>query len=68
MPIIKEPFQRLVVDIIGPLARPSKSGKRYILTIVDYATHYPEAVTLSGISAPKVAEALVTLFPHGVFQ
>ena len=62
MPIIEEPFTRVVVDIIGPLAQPSHSGKRYILTVVDYATRYPEAVALSNIQAETVAEALVKVF------
>ncbi|XP_040262454.1 uncharacterized protein LOC120978250, partial [Bufo bufo] len=62
MPIIDEPFTRVAVDIIGPLAQPSRSGKRYILTIVDYATRYPEAVALSNIQAETVAEALVKVF------
>ncbi|XP_044133676.1 uncharacterized protein LOC122926366, partial [Bufo gargarizans] len=62
MPIIEEPFTRVAVDIIGPLAQPSRSGKRYILTIVDYATRYPEAVALSNIQAETVAEALVKVF------
>ncbi|XP_040182565.1 uncharacterized protein LOC120915829, partial [Rana temporaria] len=62
MPIIEEPFTRVAVDIIGPLAQPSRSGKRYILTVVDYATRYPEAVALSNIQAETVAEALVKVF------
>ncbi|XP_040278175.1 uncharacterized protein LOC120993770, partial [Bufo bufo] len=62
MPIIEEPFTRVAMDIIGPLAQPSRSGKRYILTIVDYATRYPEAVALSNIQAETVAEALVKVF------
>jgi hypothetical protein len=35
---------------------------RYILTMVDYATRYPEAVALSSIETEKVAEALVDMF------
>lgn len=37
-------------------------GNRYILTMVDYATRYPEAVALKSVEAETVAEALVTLF------
>jgi len=33
--------------LVGPLTPSSSSGKRYILTLVDYATRYPEAVALS---------------------
>ncbi|XP_063813504.1 uncharacterized protein LOC135052435, partial [Pseudophryne corroboree] len=62
LPIVGEPFQRVAVDIVGPLPVPSRSGKRYILTVVDYATRYPEAVALSAITAEKVADALLGIF------
>lgn len=62
LPIIEQPFHRVAVDLIGPLRRPSSSGKSYILTVVDYATRYPEAVALSNIEAETVAEALVRIF------
>ena len=32
---------------------------KYILTLVDYATRYPEAVALPSIEMETVAEALV---------
>ncbi|XP_075174834.1 uncharacterized protein LOC142245764 [Anomaloglossus baeobatrachus] len=32
LPIIDEPFRRVAVDLVGPLAIPSSSGKRFILT------------------------------------
>uniref|UniRef100_A0A8C5QT38 Gypsy retrotransposon integrase-like protein 1 n=1 Tax=Leptobrachium leishanense TaxID=445787 RepID=A0A8C5QT38_9ANUR len=62
MPIIQEPFSRVAVDIIGPLPCPSATGKRYILTVVDYATRYPEAVALSNIQADTVADGLLQVF------
>uniref|UniRef100_A0A8W8J3E4 Uncharacterized protein n=1 Tax=Magallana gigas TaxID=29159 RepID=A0A8W8J3E4_MAGGI len=37
-------------------------GNRYILTLVDYATRYPEAIPLPGIETERVAEALVDIF------
>ncbi|XP_068111085.1 uncharacterized protein [Hyperolius riggenbachi] len=62
LPVIGEPFQRVAVDIIGPLPIPSSSGKKYILTVVDYATRYPEAAALSSLRADKVADALLGIF------
>jgi transposase InsO family protein len=59
-----EPFIRIAMDIVGPLPR-SSSGKRYIL---DYATHYPEAVALRTIDANDVAEELLALSRVGVPQ
>ena len=62
MPLVDIPFQRIAVDIVGPLDPPSYKKNRYILTIVDYATRYPEAIPLPGIEAERVAEALVDVF------
>ena len=59
MPLIEEPFQRVAVDIVGPLEPVTDKGNRYILTIVDYATRYPEAVPLPRIETERVAEALI---------
>uniref|UniRef100_A0A8C5PQ64 Integrase catalytic domain-containing protein n=1 Tax=Leptobrachium leishanense TaxID=445787 RepID=A0A8C5PQ64_9ANUR len=62
LPIVGEPFRRVAVDLIGPLAVPSTTGKKYILTVVDYATRYPEAVALRDIHAETVAGALLQIF------
>ena len=61
MPIIKEPFERIAMDIVGPLPR-SRSGNRFILVICDYATRYPEAVPLRTIDAENIAEELIKFF------
>jgi len=62
MPLIETPFQRVAVDLVGPIAPCTDRGGRYILTLVDYATRYPEATVLKNIEAETVAEALVTMF------
>jgi len=62
MPIIDTPFDRVAVDLIGPIAPASEKGNRYILTMADYAIRYPEAVVLKDITAETVAEALVNMF------
>ena len=49
------------MDIVGPLPR-SSSGKRFILVICDYATHYPEAVALRTIDANQITEELISFF------
>lgn len=62
MPTIDTPFQRVVVDIVGPIAPATSKGNRYILTMVDYATRYPDAVALADITTEPVAKALVEMF------
>lgn len=53
LPVIDEPFKRVTVDIVGPLAIPSSLGKRFILMVVDYATRYLEAVALSSLGQTR---------------
>ena len=61
MPVIQTPFLQIAMDIVGPLHR-TKRGHWFILTIVDYATRYPEAIALSSTEAPNIARELVQLF------
>ena len=62
MPLIDQPFKRVAVDLVGPISPPSEKGRQYILTLVDYATRYPETIALKRINTPIVAEALVDMF------
>ena len=62
MPLIDTPFKRVAVDIVGPIEPRSDKKSRYILTMIDYATRYPEAVALPSIETERVAEALVEMF------
>lgn len=62
MPLIDQPFRRIAVDLIGPLKPHTDRGHQYILTVVDYATRYPEAIPLKKIDTENVAEALLELY------
>lgn len=62
MPVISTPFSRVAVDLIGPITPASDEGHRWILTVVDYATRYPEAVALKAIDTITVAESLLEVF------
>lgn len=62
VPVIEVPFKRVAVDLVGPIEPRSEQGNRYILTLVDYATRYPEATALTGIDTEQVAEALINIF------
>ena len=61
LPIMKEPFERIAIDMVGPLPR-SRKGYQYVLVICDYATRYPETVPLRTTDAHKVAEELIVFF------
>ena len=50
------------MDLVGPISPPSEKGHRYILTLADYATRYPEAVSLKNIETETVAEALMDMY------
>lgn len=63
LPVMDRPFQRIAMDMVGPLPR-SKSGHKYILTICDYGSRYPEAIPLKSTDSKHVAEALIPFFSH----
>ena len=47
--LIDYPFKRVAVDIVGPIEPGLNISSRYILTIMDYATRYPEAIAMPSI-------------------
>ena len=59
MPVITEPFSRISIDITGPFSPPSNDGHSYILSIIDVATRFPEAVALKKIDTATVAEEVI---------
>lgn len=64
LPVISEPFSRVSIDVVGPLPICKDTGNRFILTIFDLASHYPEAIPLRDHKAMTVATALISLFSH----
>eukprot|EP00745_Piridium_sociabile_P007801 TRINITY_DN15246_c0_g1_i12.p2 TRINITY_DN15246_c0_g1~~TRINITY_DN15246_c0_g1_i12.p2 ORF type:complete len:255 (+),score=21.88 TRINITY_DN15246_c0_g1_i12:1670-2434(+) len=62
MPRIDVPFKRIAIDIVGPFQPLSEDKHRYLLTIVDVATRFPEAIPLKTIDSVSVAEALFSVF------
>lgn len=61
MNIISTPFAKVAIDIIGPLQMTDRKN-RFILTLVDLATRWPEAVPLPNTTTPVVIEALSAIF------
>ncbi|XP_068216191.1 uncharacterized protein [Palaemon carinicauda] len=62
LPVISTPFYRVAIDLVGPISPPSEAGHRYILTMVDYASSFPEAVALKNITSEDIAETLISIF------
>ena len=61
LPVISIPFERLGMDIVGPVEK-SKAGNRFMLVVTDYATKYPEVFPLKSVKAKTVAFSLVQFF------
>ena len=61
MPMIAKPFQRIAIDLVGPLPQ-TQRGNRYILTMCDYATRYSGAIPLSSTEVSRIAKELVGIF------
>ncbi|XP_076049340.1 uncharacterized protein LOC143030018 [Oratosquilla oratoria] len=53
IPVIKEPFSKITIDCVGPLPKTPR-GHQFLLTIIDCATRYPEAIPLRRITAKNV--------------
>lgn len=61
IPVMQNPFERILIDIVGPLPKTS-SGYSYLLTILDVATRYPEAIPLRTMHAKVVVKELLYFF------
>ena len=51
-------FGHIHVDVVGPL--PASQGHRYLFTIIDRSTRWPEAVPMTEASSDSCASALIT--------
>jgi len=64
VPLMSDPWSRIAIDIVGPLPVCPKTGNRFLLTCIDLATHYPEAIPIKQHTAEEVANALAQIFSH----
>ncbi|XP_060135605.1 uncharacterized protein LOC132592754 [Zootoca vivipara] len=61
IPLTAGVFAKWAIDFVGPLPRTPR-GKKYIATIVDYATRYCFAASLTNTRAPGLVQFLFTAF------
>ena len=50
-------LRRVAVEIVGLIPPVTDKGNRYILTLVDFASRYPETIPTAPIDTERVAEA-----------
>ena len=66
LPCVGEPFQLVAFDLVGPIPR-SASGHRYVLTMMDMFSKYPEAIPLKKVDNEAVLEGMLEIFSrHGI--
>lgn len=61
IPVMGEPFERVIVDCVGPLPK-TKAGNQFLLTVMCAATRYPEAIPLRKITSKVIITALTKFF------
>ena len=62
MDLASRPFEKIAVDIIGPMAVTSKRQNKYALTMIDFASRWIEAIPLKEITAESICHALLSIF------
>jgi len=59
--IVSTPFERVAVDLVGPFPT-ATGGFRFLLTIIDLATRWPEAIPLRTTTSKVVERELSKVF------
>ena len=72
MEIVTVPFERVSIDLVGPLPK-SRGGFQYLFTYIDNASRWPEAEPLRSITSKSVIKAFETIclrngFPRTVIS
>lgn len=55
MPLVSIPFERITINIVGPLIQ-SMSHHKFLLVLVDYPTRYP--ISLRNIKTETIIREL----------
>lgn len=61
MPLVSVPFERIGINIVGPLIQ-SSSCHKFILVLIDYATQYLEAIPFCNMRTETIAKELAQVF------
>ncbi|GFT40774.1 transposon Tf2-11 polyprotein [Trichonephila clavipes] len=63
-PIVRPelPFEIVNIDVIGPIQPPSGRGHKYVLSMMDQHTRWPEAVPLRSLTAKNACDSLLQIF------
>lgn len=61
IPVVQEPFTRVVIDCIGPLSL-TKCGKQYLLSLMCMTTRYPEAIPVRSIKSKTIVPLIDNYF------
>lgn len=56
------PFQKINIDVIGPIDPPTSRGHRYALCVIDLCTRWPEVICLKSLTARATCDALLEIF------
>ena len=60
-PTFTTPFKRVALDVVGPLPLTARKNM-FILTYIDMASRYPDAVPLRVTTSKAIAEAVLQIF------
>lgn len=61
IPEVCEPFERVLVDCVGPLPR-TKAGNTFLVTVMCASTRFPEVFPVHKITTPIVVKVLTMFF------
>ena len=59
--LASQPFENVSIDLVGPFPT-AVGGYKYLLTLVDLATRWPEAIPLKTTTAKVITKNLISIF------